>query len=223
MSALFFNLTMFHHKNIITFDDSAQPMSNNNNSHASITYKLVNILLDSMLTLSIKSTRSFIKNQYFWFLYQCSRYGNSLFLATTQFHTLRSNKSLQSFRESLLIKDKLTYSRHITYLLEFFLCVLSIFTPISNVVFDVIVKQGWLLTNQTNTSPNFIQWNIFDILIVKYYRSRVDIVISLNQFYNCRFTTSTSSYEGNKLTLLYWKGNILQNISLIFIYRLGFG
>ena len=92
MVSHFFQLPSFKNTDFISISDSTKSMCNDNNSDVSNSFSVfINCVLNSFLIYLIKSWSSFIQKKYSWLLDKCSGYSDSLFLATRELSTTRTN------------------------------------------------------------------------------------------------------------------------------------
>ena len=106
MSALFNNVTLPHNDDLVSIDDRAQTMSDDDHSLLLLLKQGVKSLLHLMLALSIESTRSLIQKKDARLTNQGTSDGNALLLATRETHASLADLGIETFWEENLVVEE---------------------------------------------------------------------------------------------------------------------
>ena len=94
MRTSFFDFSLLHYDDLVSFSDCAKSVRNNDNSLVSLFDQFVKGLLNLVLTLSIESTGCLIEQKDLRLSNQSPGDCDALFLTTRQFHSALSDHCL---------------------------------------------------------------------------------------------------------------------------------
>mmetsp|Transcript_9629 Transcript_9629/g.22593 ORF Transcript_9629/g.22593 Transcript_9629/m.22593 type:complete len:574 (-) Transcript_9629:2307-4028(-) len=208
IGATFANLSVRNVGNLISSANCRQTMGNNNGDKLLVFHNLVQSFLDDLFGFSIKSTCSFIEQEYLWLTKKSSGNSNTLLLSSTDLG--RRSGTDQSIVTIGEFHDKVVGVGLLCGFLNLFL------TSLTHTKLDILgnrnIKQGGFLGNKTNfiTVPAGVE--VLQVISIVRNNTIVWVVKVLNQLNNGRFSLSRRSDKGQCLTFINSNNQITENL-----------
>lgn len=111
MTALLKDLASLHDNDLVSITNSGQSVSNHNDGQVLLCNESVKSLLDSVLTVSIQSRCSLVKQEHSWLSDESTSNGNSLLLSSRKGGSSLSKHGVKSVGEALRVIHELATGR----------------------------------------------------------------------------------------------------------------